>query len=301
MRIDKSTKYLASTSNKTKKGFRSFPLPAACFLLPAARLLLLACCFLAVSCSRGALLDQAQASWDGGDYASAANHYEQFLKDNPQSEQAPLARFRVAAIYHRDLKQYDRAIQHYIHLIEDHPQSPDVRTARLRLAECYSATGKPREAISEFESLLPLTAEDREKRRIRLNIADLYYEMSDLGQAVAEYQKVTANAAYDELGERASLRIGGIRFLRDEFEEGIPAYQAVAQNAKDAMIRRVARFGLADCYERTFQYDLAVKTLEETEPDPKSPNYIQQRIATIRDQQRQRNLTTPPNVGWRKK
>lgn len=301
MSMNKSENYLAFTFNKMKKGFCSFLPPASRLLPPASCILLFACCLLAASCSRRALLDQAQASWDGGDYASAANNYEQFLKDNPQSEQAAMARFRVATIYHRNLKQYDRAIQHYIHLIEDHPQSPDVQTARLRLAECYSATGKPREAISEYESLLPLTAEDREKRRIRLNIADLYYEMNDLGQAVAEYQKVTANAGYDELCERAYLRIGGIRFLRDEFEDGIPAYQAVAQNAKDAMIRRVARFGLADCYERTFQYDLAVKTLEETEPDPKSPNYIQQRVATIRDQQRQRNLTTPSNMGWRKK
>lgn len=252
-------------------------------------------------CSGGALLDKAQAAWDSGNYAKSAEYYEQFLKDNPQNDQAAFARFRVATIYHRDLKQFDRAIQHYLHVIEDFPKSPDVLPARMHLAECYAAMGKRREAISEYENLLPSTQDQKEKRRVRLNIAELYYEMNDLGQAVAEYQKVRADAGYDELSERAYLRIGGIRLLRDEFDEAVPAYQAVAENTKDATIRRVARFGLADCYERTFQYDLAVKTLEGTEPDPKSPNYIQQRIATIREQQRQRNLTAPPTPGWPKK
>jgi tetratricopeptide (TPR) repeat protein len=254
-----------------------------------------------LSCSRRALLDRAQAAWDAGDYAAAAERYEQFLEDNPQSAQAAFARFRAATICHRDLKQFDRAIQHYIHLIEDFPKSPDVYQARLRLAECYAATDKRREAISEYENALPLSTEEKERRRVRLNIAELYYEMNDLGQAVAEYQKVTDNAAYDELSERSNLRIGGIRFLRDEFEDAIPAYRAVADNTKDPTIRRVARFGMADCYERLSQYDLAVKTLEETEPDPKTPNYIQQRVVTIREQQRQRNLSTPSTLGWPKK
>lgn len=250
------------------------------------------------SCSRGALLEKAQHAWDAGDFAGAADLYERYLKENPQEDKAQFARLRAATICHRDLKQYDRAIQHYIHLIEDYPKSPDSYQARLRLAECYAAVQKRREAISEYESVLPIAPDEKEKRRIRLQISDLYYDSNDLGQALAEYQKVPANASYDELSERAWLRIGGIRYLRDEFDDAIPAYQVVAQNTGDATIRRLARYGMADCYERVFQFDLAIRTLEQTEPDPKAPGYIQQRIAAIRDQQRQRNLTLPSDAGW---
>ena len=266
-------------------------------LLPIAFCLLIS----ASACSRRALLDQAQAAWDNGDYAAAAQDYEEFLKSNPQSDKAAFVRFRVATIYHRDLRQYDRAVQHYIHLIEDFPKSPDIYQARMRLAECYAATQKRREAINEYENLLPVTADEKEKRSIRLNIAELYYELEDLGQAVAEYQKVTANAAYDELAERAYLRISGIRYLRDELEDAIPAFQAVAQHTQDSTIRRAARFNLADCYARMSQYDTAVKILEETEPDPKSPEYIKKRISEVREQQRERNLASPPSLGWPKK
>jgi tetratricopeptide (TPR) repeat protein len=261
----------------------------------------IAFCLVLSACSRRALLDQAQAAWDSGDYAAAARDYEEFLKVNPQSESAASARFRVATICHRDLKQYDRAIQHYIHLIEDFPKSPDIYQARMRLAECYAVTQRHRQAISEYENLLPSATDAKEKRLIRLNIAELYYELEDLGQAVAEYQKVTANAAYDELSERAYLRISGIRYLRDELEDAVLAFQTVAQHTQDSTIRRTARYNLADCFARMSQYDMAVKTLEETELDPKSPEYIKRRIAEIREQQRERNLASPSSLGWPKK
>jgi hypothetical protein len=75
----------------------------------------------------------------------------------------------------------------------------------------------------------------------------------------------------------------------------------VAVYTKDPTIRREARFGVADCYVRTLQYDLAIRTLEQTEPDPKSPSYIQKRIANIREQRRQRNLSSPAPLRWSRK
>jgi tetratricopeptide (TPR) repeat protein len=246
-----------------------------------------------ISCSRGALLDSAQEAWDKADYAAAADYYEQFLKENPGSDKAEFARLRVATIYQRDLKRYDRAIEHYIHFIEEFPKSPDIVQARVQLGDCYGMTKKYREAISEYEGVLPKISDQSERRRLRLNIADRYFDLNDRGQALAEYQKVVADAPYDTLTERAYLRIGGIRLLRDEYEDAIPAYQTVASSTKDQVIRRAARFGMADCYVRTLQYDLAIRILEQTEPDPKSPNYIQKRIASIREQRRQRNLSSP--------
>lgn len=254
-----------------------------------------------LACSHRAQIDSAQTAWDNGDYLKAAESYEQFLKDSPKHEKAAFARYQAATIFRRDLKMWDKAIPHYIHLIEDFPNSPDVYNARLYLAECYGQTDKPREAISEYENLLPFNSDETEKRRIRVHIAELYYKMNDFGQAVAEYAKVTTNAPYDDLTERAWLQIGGIRMLRDDFEEAIPAYQTVAANTQDATIKRQAQYRLADCYERTFQYDQAVKVLEGAGQDSKSPSYISQRIAAIRENQRQRSLSSSSSLGWPQK
>ncbi|MFZ4795834.1 MAG: outer membrane protein assembly factor BamD, partial [Blastocatellia bacterium] len=220
-----------------------------------ATILLMVVILSTVGCSRGALLDQAQQAWDNGDYAAAAGHYETFLREKPQSDEAASVRFRVATVCSRDLKQYDRAIEHFIRLIEDHPKSPDIPAARLRLAECYAAVGKRDEAISEYESLLPSLTDDKERRRLRLNIAELYYEKNDLRQAVVEYRKVVENTGYDELAERAYLRIGQVYYLRDNFDDAVPAYQAVIDNTRDPLVKRVAQSGKVDCYERVLQFD----------------------------------------------
>lgn len=252
-------------------------------------------------CSNKAQLENAQSAWDGGDYAAAADLYEEFLKLNPQSDKAAFARLQAATVCRRDLKQYDRAIQHYLHFIEDSPKSPELYQARLSLAECYVATQKFRESIGEYESALPAATDSKEKRSVRLKIADQYYELKDLGQALAEYQKVINDSAYDELCEKAYLQIGGIHLLRDEFDEAVPAYQVVVQHTQDPPLRRTARIRLADCYERIFEYDKAVQLLKETDPDPASPNYIPQRIAAIQEQQRQRNLSPQATLNWKKK
>ena len=274
--------------NKRKRCDRQqFLLSRAAFMLS----LILSVTFAFACARRGELPEQAQVAWDRGDYQTAALKYEEFLKVNPHHDQVPTVRFKVANIYYYNLRQYDRAIQQYIHLIEDYPNSTDIAVSRQRLAECYAALSKYREAINEYERLLGAAPEGIDRRRIRLNIADLYYDLNDLGQALAEYEKVTQDWVYDALAERAWLRISGIRFLRDEFEEALQAYRTVADGASEPMIKRQARYGMIDCYERTFQYDLAIKLLEETGADPKNAGYIERRIASMREQQRQRNFS----------
>lgn len=260
-------------------------------------ILLLATVVIAAGCSRGELLEQAQQAWDSGDYGAAADLYETFLREKPQSEESAQVRYRVGTICARDLRQYERAIEHFIRLIEDHPRFGEIRDARLRLAECYAAVGKRDEAISEYEGVLPLVSDEKERRRLRLNVAELYYEDNDMRQAIVEYTKVVA-PAYDDLSERAQLRIGQLHYLRDEFEDAVPAYQMVINNSKDPVIRRVAQLGMIDCHERALQYDLAIKAVEELEVDPKAPDFKSRRIDEIREKQRQRSMVPSSRVDW---
>ena len=249
---------------------------------------------------RSGPLEKAQAAWDQGDYVQAANIYEQFIKDrgseSSKDQVVVSARFRLANIYFYNLKQYDRAIQHYIAIVEDAPGSKEVTDSRERIAECYVGLGKLKEAISEYEEISNRDREGANSRRIRVSIADLYYDLNDLGQALAEYEKVVVNSAYDDLAERAWLRIAGIHFLRDEFGDALIAYRTVAEKTTVAETRRQARFGMADCLERTFEYDLAVQVLVETEMDTKTRDYVAKRVTAIRQHQRERDFSKPPET-----
>lgn len=248
---------------------------------------------LASCAARPAVLDQAQTAWDQGDYNKAAFLYEEFIRNNKGNDKVSPVRFKLANTYFYNLKQYDRAIQHYVAIVEDDPNSPNVDKAKERIAECYVALGKLKEAVSEYESLARNHHNEVDLRRIRLNIADLYYDLNDLGQALAEYQKVVEGSIYDDTAQRSWLRIAGIRFLRDEFGDALRAYQTLSEKTTDPDIRRQARFGIADCLERTFEYDLAVRILEQTEVDSRNPDFIPKRIAAIRQHQKERNLGSP--------
>ena len=240
-----------------------------------------------------ALLEQAQAAWDNNSFDVAAARYEDYLREDNRSAQAETARFKLANLYLYNLKKYDLAIQHYIHLLEDFPKFSENLMARERLAESYKGAKDNRAAIQDLENLLIAAPSYPEKRRIRLLIADLYFDLNEFGQALAEYDKVTTDSAFDDLSQRAYLRQAGIHVIRDEFDAALQAYQRVAGQTGDSVIRRTARYGMADCYERTFKFDEAVKVLQETETDPKTPDYVAKRIAAVREQQRQRQIAAP--------
>jgi tetratricopeptide (TPR) repeat protein len=237
--------------------------------------------------SRDAILTQAQASWDNKDYAAATLSYEEFLKDSQPSDQTAEIHFKAANIYYLNLKQYDHAAEHYIRLIEDYPKFLSIEPCYQRLAECYAETKKIREAISEYEKLLIAFPDTENKRKIRMAIADLYYE-NDKSQALVEYQKIVKDVAYDALAEKAYLKIGGVRILRNEFEPAQSAFQIVIENTTDPMIRRQSRDRMADCLENTSKHEEAIQILEQTEADPKDPNYLKTRIAGIRERQKAR-------------
>ncbi len=253
-----------------------------------------------VSCrSRDALLTQAQTAWDNKDYAAATVSYEEFLKDSQPSDQTAEIHFKAANIYYLNLKQYDKAAEHYIRLIEDYPQFASLAQSYQRLAECYAEMKKTREAIAEYEKLLIAFPDTENKRKIRLAIADLYYE-NDKSQALVEYQKVAKDVSYDALSEKAFLKIGGVRILRNEFEAAEAAFRVVIENTSDAAIRRQARDRLADCLENTSRHEEAIQILEQTEADPKDPDYLKTRISGIRERQKTRKLiqlepTASPN------
>ncbi len=282
----------SKTENKTSwsvaGGQCSEELPSTVY-----RLRLLLFCFLLLfqlSCrSRDALLTQAQTAWDNKDYAAATLNYEEFLKDSQPSDQTAEIHFKAANIYYLNLKQYDHAAEHYIRLIEDYPKFPSIEQSNQRLAECYAEMKKIREAIGEYEKLLIAFPDTENKRKIRMAIADLYYE-NDKGQALVEYQKVAKDVAYDALSEKAYLKIGGVRILRNEFEAAQSAFRTVIENTTDVTIRRQSRDRLADCLENTSKHEEAIQILEQTEADPKDPNYLKTRIAGIRERQKTRKL-----------
>jgi len=230
-------------------------------------------------------LRAAAEAWDSGDYKAAAEEYEQYLKLNPTGEESLEARFQLANIYYLNLKSYEQARTHYKEFLSQDAASQNAVLARERLAEVLAELGRSFEAISEYESLNP--ADAKERRRIRLRIADLYFDQRNYSQALTEYARVVEGTAYDELSEQARLREASIHHIaRGQYQQAIPVYQKLAAESSDPRVYRTAMYGIADCHAGLFQFDEAIKALREIRDESEQP-FIAKRIADLEQQKRE--------------
>ncbi len=228
-------------------------------------------------------LRRAAEAWDAGDYETAAEEYEDFLRAESSGEQSMEARFQLANIYYLNLSRYDQALAHYREFLNEDASHPMAATARERMAEVLAETGRSYEAVAEFEKLNP--QDEEERRRIRLRIADLYFDHRNYSQALTEYEKVTTGE-YDEMSERAYLREASIYHIaREQYQQALPIYQKLASQSADVETRQRAVYGMADCYAGLFQFNEAIEALRQV-ADASEQNYIAKRIVEL-EQKRQ--------------
>jgi tetratricopeptide (TPR) repeat protein len=253
-------------------------------------LFLLTATLCAVLFNSGCRKDDEQAlkrgaeAWDSGDYAGAAEEYEQYIQRYPAGQQSLEARFQLANIYYFNLQRYEQARLHYKEFIEQEPASPKAYTARERLAGVLADLGRSYEAIAEYENLIP--QDPAERRRVRLLIADLYYNQKNYSQALTEYEKVIEQAEFDDLSEQAYLREATIYNARSQYRQALEVYRRLASQTADPESRRRAIYGIAEAHAGLFEFDEAVKALKQIE-DESEQNYIAARITELEQKKRE--------------
>jgi tetratricopeptide (TPR) repeat protein len=243
------------------------------------------------------LLRQASDAYQARDYELAAEEYERYLHEHPQSARTAEIRFQLANIFFLNLKDYSQARVHYRAFLSESPGDPNTELARERLAEALAEDGRSYEAIAEYENLNPVEATDR--RRIRLRIADLYFDQRNYSQALTEYERVTDGAEYDELSERAYLREAAVFHLaRSQFQQALPVYEKLATHSPDPKVRERAILGMSDCHAGLFQFDQAIKLLREIKT-PGQQAYVSKRLAELENQKRE--VSRVPEMRWTRK
>jgi tol-pal system protein YbgF len=78
-----------------------------------------------------ALYAAAKKLFDTGDYGTAREQFQKFLKENPKSEKADNAQFWIAETYYHE-RWYEKAILGYQEVIEKYPTGNKVASALLK-------------------------------------------------------------------------------------------------------------------------------------------------------------------------
>jgi tetratricopeptide (TPR) repeat protein len=252
-------------------------------------------------------VELARQAWDRGEYVQAAHAYESLLADDgdPASpEERCAARFELANTYYLNLRDYPAAARHYSQLLDaagESSRSDLALQSRRRLAEVQALLKRPREAISEYETLLLLLPDHAERREWRFAVAELYYAEGDYDQAATEFHRVVEGAPYDALAEKTYQRLGGINHhLRKNYDDAIRAYRILSEKTLDDELRRNAKFQTSDCLVQLLRYEEAAETLQSLSPTSEAERAeIRNRIRTIR--KRRQTLTPSVEIDWNRK
>jgi ABC-type branched-subunit amino acid transport system substrate-binding protein/TolA-binding protein len=130
-------------------------------------------------------------------YPKALEHYNRYLKTNPDGENAPAAMLRLAEI-HSIFGKYDTARSLCEHMIERFPDSFRVPDAKLRILEITYRENNYREVVRKAESYLKTITSRAHFNKIYVLLGDAYTALGEPANALTAYTRVVEKLHYVE-------------------------------------------------------------------------------------------------------
>lgn len=180
-------------------------------------------------------------------FALAAQQYQVFIREQPNSPSLEIAWFRLGECYLK-VNQTEDAVTSFNYLINQFKSGPFVGSAAYRLAvlrfnakdyrnalayfkvskdelsdpvarnqalfyhaRCLQLTGQAREALAEFEEVMaaqPGAAENPFTERCLLETARLHFELGDTAKSLERFQALAKSGSTPEFKEEAIVRGG---------------------------------------------------------------------------------------------
>ncbi|HJV39623.1 MAG TPA: tetratricopeptide repeat protein [Geothrix sp.] len=114
----------------------------------------------------------AVLDYNRGNYPLAAEGFNLFLKNHPQSAKRPDALFFLG-LSHYNLRAYDKAQQAFERIIKDHAASSQFLPAKLKRAQCLLKQGLKPAAVKAFRELVDGFSGSAEARTAQQELSDL--------------------------------------------------------------------------------------------------------------------------------
>jgi tol-pal system protein YbgF len=114
----------------------------------------------------------AVLDYNRGNYPLAAEGFNLFLKNYPQSAKRPDALFFLG-LSHYNLRAYDKAQQAFERIIKDHAASSQFLPAKLKRAQCLLKQGLKPAAVKAFRELVDGFSGSAEARTAQQELSDL--------------------------------------------------------------------------------------------------------------------------------
>jgi cellulose synthase operon protein C len=196
-----------------------------------------------------------------GFHEAAVTEYLRFLRDFPDSEQAPSALYRTGESY-RQMGNHAGAERFYRRVEQEHPESAQALRATLRRAEMGLSDGKPQEALALLDGLLekPLRAEDESAVRYYAGLCRL--RMGDGRAARKAFEKLLEDFPDSAQAAYAALELATLQADQAGSEAQMTAwFRKAVESAATPSAKAEALYRWGDWAYRRGEYALAADVL----------------------------------------
>jgi ABC-type branched-subunit amino acid transport system substrate-binding protein/outer membrane protein assembly factor BamD (BamD/ComL family) len=224
------------------------------------------------------LLDRAQKYVEREDLDRAAQTFNQFLTEHPDSSLNDRAWFGLAQVYQRK-RDFARAAEQYQALLQKRPDSRLVETARHELALCWIELERPDRALPLLDRERYLATDPIRKREINRLMRDQYARIREPLKVV---ETLLLERDWVEEPERAALEEQVRRVIETVGERDLMRLMAASPNGFPG---DTAQLRLADLYaKRTdfFREERELKRFLKAYPSHPEIGRVRSRLSDIR-------------------
>lgn len=176
-------------------------------------------------------------------WARAAERFEIFLKDHPQHEKAPLAKFYLGLTYINE-QDYKAARAVLRDFVKSHPTNTNIAQGRYRVAECSYLLDDLKAALPELKEFLDKHPQDPLAERAIPYLGDVYLRLGQADGALAAFDRAIKDYPTSSLIDDARFgRAKALEALKRD-AEAVQQYQELAQKS-DSPRAAEAQFQLA--------------------------------------------------------
>ncbi len=219
----------------------------------------------------------AVAYFKKGDWASAKQQIEAFMKNLTQGSEFLAEATYILALSDFNLKDYENALKRFEDLMKNYPDRPAiVKSADMNMAKCLYKLGKVPEALKRFKLLVNQYPQTEIAQESLIWLGDHFLASSEFSQAAAYYEKFIEDFPGGDQVNLVRYQLAQAYQARQDYDKAINVLKDInAQGDQELFVK--AKLAVADIFSRELDGASAMKTYQNilaTAPEFKRDAYI---------------------------
>jgi tetratricopeptide (TPR) repeat protein len=229
--------------------------------------------------------------------AEALIHIDRAIALAKDNESKVLSYRLAARITHIETKEFQKAIAYYRRLVLESNDRSEQATSQKMISEIsFENLNDYPQSIIEISKFLDLPESKAEANRYRLMLARAYYYTNNRVQALVEVENALKTTMDDELKFQYLVLKGNIFSGQKDLKSATAAFREVVRAFPEKSVKDNVAVILSANLEEMFEFDEAIKVLEDLRPHYSNPEYVNLKIERLK--MRKKNQ---PGARWKKK